>query len=135
MQPIVLSILTCGRVIFDKMTGLASIVDIVSNINAPKFPIRQNICFFCELTNGHGKCSVKLKVVKSDETDKVLFEQERPLEFKDVKQIVSFAANLQGCPFPEPGEYRFQLFADSKFLAERRILCRKVELPSGGKQG
>ncbi len=128
MQPIVLSIITCGRIIFDKMTGLGSVIDIVQNINAPHYPIRQNISFFCEMTNGHGQCMIKVKVVKTDE-DKVMFEQERPVEFKDVKQIVSFALNIQGAPFPEPGEYRFQLFGDSKFLGERRIVCRKVEMP------
>lgn len=134
MEPIVLSIMTCGRVIFDKMTGLASVIDIVQNINAPHFPIRQNICFFSEMTNGHGKCLVKVKVVKTDENDKVMFEQERPVEFSDVKQIVAFALNIHGAPFPEPGEYRFGLFADSKFIAERRILCRKVEMPQKGEQ-
>jgi hypothetical protein len=39
------------------------------------------------------------------------------------------AVNLQGIVFPRPGEYRFQLFAGGSLLGERRITCRKIDLP------
>ncbi|MFZ0034430.1 MAG: hypothetical protein WAK60_05525 [Sedimentisphaerales bacterium] len=53
-------------------------------------------------------------------------------EFKDVKQVVSLALNLQGIVLPREGEYCFQLFADDQLLGERRITCRKVTLPTKG---
>lgn len=117
------------------MTGLASIIDIVQNVNSTEFPVRQNINFFCEMTNGHGKCDVNVRMVKSDENDKVLFQQTRPIEFTDVKQVVSLALNLHGIVMPSPGEYRFQLYVDNKFLSERRITCRKVDMPQKDAQG
>ncbi len=54
------------------------------------------------------------------------------MEFKDVKQVVSLAVGLQGIVFPQPGEYRFQLYAEQGLLGERSVVCRKVELPQRG---
>ena len=59
----------------------------------------------------------------------MIFERAGTVRFEDVKQIVTLAVNLQGLVFPHPGEYRFQLLAGGSLLGERRILCRKVELP------
>jgi hypothetical protein len=35
---------------------------------------------------------------------------------------------MQGIVFPEPGEYRFQLYANNYLLGERRIVCREVQM-------
>ena len=37
--------------------------------------------------------------------------------------------NLQGIVFPHPGEYRFQLYAGGALLGDRRIICRKINMP------
>jgi hypothetical protein len=130
IQPILLSAITCGRVIFDKVSGMPSIIDIVQNINAQKYPARHpQIVFFCELTNGHGTTQIKIRLVDAQEEDKYIFEKEGAVQFKDVKQIVTLAMDLHGIVFPRPGEYRFQLFTGGSLLGERRIICRKINLP------
>ena len=130
IQPILLSAITCGRVIFDKVSGMPSIIDIVQTINAQQFPARHpQIVFYCELTNGHGRTKVKIQIVDAQEEEKTIFEKEGTVEFTDVKQIVTLAMDLHGIVLPRQGEYRFQIFAGGYFLGERRILCRKVELP------
>jgi hypothetical protein len=40
--------------------------------------------------------------------------------------IVEICLNMPGLIFPEPGEYRCQVFAGSEFLIERRILAVRV---------
>lgn len=130
VPPILLSAIICDRVIFDRISNMPSVINIIQNINAPKYPVRYwQIVFFCELTNGHGKTKTKVRLVDDQEREKIMFEQEGIVEFKDVKQIVTLAVNLQGAVFPHPGEYRFQLFAEDTLLGERRIVCRKVDLP------
>jgi hypothetical protein len=130
IQPILLSAVTCGRVIFDKVSGMPSVIDIVQTIDAQRYPARHpQIVFFCELTNGHGTTETKIRLVDAQEEEKVIFERAGAVRFEDVKQIVTLAVNLQGLVFPRPGEYRFQLLAGGSLLGERRILCRKVELP------
>ncbi len=130
IQPILLSAITCNRVIFDKVSGMPSIIDIVQTIDAPRYPARHpQIVFFCELTNGHGTTDVTISLVNTQEDEKIVFERKGKVRFENVKQIVTLAMNLQGIVFPGPGEYRFQLFAGGYLLGERRIVCRKVKLP------
>lgn len=129
VPPILLSSVICDRVIFDKITGMPSLINIIQSINAPKYPIRNVLVFFCELTNGHGLTQTTIRLISSQKEDKVLFEQKGNVEFGDVQQIVTLAVNLQGVVFPEPGEYRFQLFAGNQLVGERRVICRKVRWP------
>jgi hypothetical protein len=134
IQPILLSAITCGRVIFDKVSGMPSIIDIVQTINAQRYPARHpQIVFFCELTNGHGETKVTIRLVDAQEEEKCIFEKEGAVQFKDVKQIVTLAMDLHGIVFPRPGEYRFQLFAGGNLLGERRIICRKINLTAKGR--
>ena len=129
IPPVLLSAIVCDRVIFDKVTGMPSLINIIQAINAPKYPIRNFLVFFCELTNGHGKTQTSIRIVDAQDDNKVIFEQKGTVEFRDVKQIVTLAIALQGIAFPQPGEYRFQLYAEQSLLCERSVICRKVELP------
>lgn len=129
IQPILLSAITCNRVIFDKVSGMPSIIDIVQRIDAPRYPARHpQIVFFCELTNGHGTTNTQVRLVDTQE-EKTVFERGGTVRFEDVKQIVTLAVNLQGIVFPRPGEYRFQLLVGENLLGERRIICRQIKLP------
>jgi hypothetical protein len=130
VSPILLSSIVCDRVIFDRLSGMPSIINIIQTINAPKYPVRHDqLIFFCEMTNGHGVTRLKIRLVDIDNQDKVIFEQGQPVDFKDVRQIVTVAINLMGIVFQHTGEYRFQLFANDTLLAERSITCRQVAMP------
>ena len=130
IQPILLSAIVSNRVIFDKVSAMPSIIDILQTIAATKFPARHpQMVFFCELTNGHGTTKTAIKLVDND--DKPIFQQTGQVLFKDVKQILSLTINLQGVVFPKPGEYRFQIFTNDQLLGERRIICQKIEPPVG----
>lgn len=130
IQPILLSAITCNRVIFDKVSGMPSIIDIVQTIDAARYPARHpQIVFFCELTNGHGTTDVKISLVNTQDEEKIVFERAGKVRFENVKQIVTLAMNLQGIVFPGPGEYRFQLFTGGYLLGERRIACRQIKIP------
>ena len=133
VAPVLLSVIICDRVIFDRITGMPSIINIIQNINASQYPVRHNqIIFFCEMTNGHGNTKLTIRLVDLDNQEKIIFEQSQVVDFKDVKQIVTVAINLMGIVFQHTGEYRFQLFADETILGERSIVCRQVTLPPPG---
>ncbi|MGA2324437.1 MAG: hypothetical protein ABSG22_11385 [Sedimentisphaerales bacterium] len=130
ISPILLSSIVCDRVIFDRLSGMPSIINIIQAINAPKYPVRHDqLIFFCEMTNGHGVTRLKIRLVDIENQDKVIFEQGQPVDFKDVRQIVTVAINLMGVVFQHTGEYRFQLFANDTLLGERSVVCRQVTLP------
>ncbi len=132
VPPILLSAIICDRVIFDKITGMPSLINIIQTINAPVYPIRNVLVFFCELTNGHGKTNAMIRLVSTQNEERALFEQSGEVEFTFEQQTVTLAVSLHGVVFPEPGEYRFQLFTEGNLLGERRVICRKVQMP--GKQ-
>lgn len=126
--PILLSAIICDRAIFDHITGMPTLVNLIQVINAPKYPTRAPmLVFFCELTNGRGSRELKVKLVESHHEEKVLFEKSSKVNFKDVKQIMTVTLNLQGVVFPAPGEYRFQVYIDGSPLGERRIVCKQVQ--------
>jgi len=133
VPPILLSAVICDKVIFDKMSGSPSLINIIQSINAPRYPVRYwQLVFFCEMTNGHGTTNTKIRLIDEQQEDKVIFEQSGEVEFKDVKQIVTLAVNLRGVVFHHPGEYRFEIFAGEHLLGQRRIVCRKVQPPEKG---
>jgi hypothetical protein len=135
VPPLLLSAVVCDRVIFDRISGAPSLINIIELINAPKYPARHSgLVFFCELTNGYGKTKTKIRLVDVQQDDRAILEREGTVEFKDVRQIVRLAVDLHGIIFPHPGEYRFQLFAEGELLGERRIVCRKIKRPSKGDQ-
>ncbi|OXU14190.1 DUF6941 family protein [Sedimentisphaera salicampi] len=130
VPPVMLSAITCDRVIFDRISGMPSIINIVQIVNSVNFPLRHSeLVFFCELTNGHGQTEIEIVLVDLEEDDKILFNQKKTVEFRDVRHILTLALKMQGVVFPEPGEYRFQIYANGTMLGERRIVCRKVEKP------
>jgi hypothetical protein len=118
--PVLLSVIICDMVIIDRITDKPSIIGAFETISAPKYPARHpKLVFFCQLTNGHGKTGVTVKLVQ---------------EFKDVRQVANLTFDIGGMVFPHPGEYRFQIYAGTEFLGERRIVCRQIKLPTGGKE-
>lgn len=134
VPPVLLSAIICDRVIFDRFSGMPSLINIMQAINAPRYPVRTaQVIFFCELTNGHGKTSLKIRLVDVAQDEKVIFEKNGSAEFKDVRQVLTLAIGLNGIVFERPGEYRFQLYAGERLLGERSILCRKITPPGPNK--
>lgn len=132
--PVLLSIIICDQVIIDSITRNVSIIAAFETISAQKYPARHpRLALFCQLTNGRGKTKITLRLVDVQQEDEIMFEQTVEQEFKDVRQIANFAFNIGGIVFPHPGEYRFQIYAGTELLGERRIICREIELSSGGK--
>ena len=131
--PLLLSAIICDRVIMDSVTRTPSIIGILHTISAPKYPARHyRLTFFCQLTNGHGKTQITVRLVDVQQQDKTMFEQTVEREFRDVNQVAGLTFGIEGIVFPHPGEYRFQIYAGTNLLGERRIICREIKLPSRG---
>ena len=133
--PVLLSVIICDLVIIDRITDKPSIIGAFETISAPKYPARHpRLAFFCQLTNGHGKTRITVKLVDVQQGDKTLFEGTIEQKFRDVREVANLTFDIGGMVFPHPGEYRFQIYAGTEFLGERRIVCRQIKLPIGGKE-
>ena len=129
VPPIILAIQVCDSVILDQRTGRASVLNIFETINAPVYPATHHtMTFFSELTNGHGKVDINVKLVDVQDDDKIMAEVKSEVVFANVKQICRCILTFGGVTFPKKGEYRFQLFLNGELAGERRLVCNVVAL-------
>lgn len=130
IPPIVLSAIICDRVLFDVATKTSSLISIRDTIISPKYPIRYpQLFFFAELTNGHNDTAISVRLIDTNEDDKVLLEKNARLKFPNVKNIVSIVMGFEGLVFAHPGEYCFQVFCGKEMIASRRLICLVLKLP------
>ena len=93
----------------------------------PAFPLSvSSLGLYIALTDGRGKIPIRVRIIDADETRPPVVEGEYEFEFNDPRMIAEICMNMQGLTFPEPGEYRCQVFAGNEFLIERRIIAVRV---------
>lgn len=129
--PIVLSLIVCRRIIRDALSNEYSIIGITSEMAAPKFPL-QAPAFFCftELTGVHGDIEIEFRIVDENEERPPVAQAKAAGAASDGPLgVAQIAAMMAGLVYPEPGQYRLQLFSRGTLLAERKF--KMVELRAG----
>lgn len=127
--PDVLSLIVCDQIITDRVTGKQSLIGMFSKIHAPRFPASHaQLSVFVALTEGHGKTDLLIRVVDSNEARPPIVEGRGRVDFKNPRAIAHLALQFHGLTFPEPGEYRVQLWSGSELLREARLELIKVQL-------
>jgi uncharacterized protein DUF6941 len=120
--PDVLAMVLADAVLHDVGSGKFYINGTYSVIFANDFPVLYPlIVVYLAVTNGHGRTPIKVKLVDVDETREPIFENEGVLEFSDPLQVLETVFAVRGVRFPEPGEYRLQIFGAGQYLRERRL--------------
>lgn len=125
--PIALAMIICDAIWVDPSTGKQTLLGVFSEIGAKEFPavhplMAVHIC----MTDAEGQVPLKLQLIDADETREPLFMVENELEFPDRRVNMVMTAHMQGIAFPEPGEYRLQLFGRGEFMMERRLVVKQV---------
>ncbi len=125
--PIALAMMICDAIWVDPSTGKQTLLGVFSEIGAKEFPVVHplmavHVC----MTDAEGPVQVKLQLVDADETREPLFMVENELEFPDRRVNMVMTVVMRGVAFPEPGEYRLQLFGRGQFMIERRLVVKKV---------
>lgn len=120
--PEVLSLLVCDQIITDRLTGKQSLIGMFSKIHTRGFPASHpQLCIFVMMTEGYGEVDVLLRVVDSNDSRAPIVEGKGKVRFKDPRAIANLSLQFHGLTFPEPGEYRIQLFAEGELLREARL--------------
>lgn len=123
VSPQVLSLLVCDQIIVDRMTGKTSLIGMFGNIAARKFPMRQpQLCVFASLTDGRGKSPLELRIVDSDDARAAVVSGKATVEFKNPRAVACLNLHFNGLVFPEPGDYRVQLWSEGALLNEARLM-------------
>ena len=124
VAPVVLTLLLCEKVIVDARTQQYSLVGLVSNVNASRFPVRSpNLCIYSEITGGHGVTALTVRIVDVNEERDPVVKLDVEVNLEDPLAVTQFVFGMPSLVFPEPGDYRLQaLFSGSRLLEKRLIL-------------
>lgn len=125
--PIALSFMLCDRVILDQMTGQHSVIGIVTQVHATKFPVRSpRLCMWAELVGGHGETPLLFEIVDVNEKRDPVMRTEVVMNFTDPLAVSQMSIVVPPLPFPEPGDYRVRLLSKGTYVVERRLLLNLV---------
>ncbi len=134
VAPVVLTLLLCEKAIVDARTQQYSLIGLVSNVNAPAFPVRSpNLCIYTEITGGHGVASVTARIVDVDEKREPVVNLDFEVNLENPLAVTQFVFGMPPLVFPEPGDYRLQALSAGTRLLEKRLILREVgpQRPTG----
>jgi hypothetical protein len=121
--PYVLAMVVCDNVHVDPTTGKKTLLGLFTSVSASQFPIRINsMVLYAAITDGHGPTPIEVKLVDVNESRPPIFKAEAMIPFDDPRVVIEFLNLMLNLEFPEPGEYRLQLFGCKQLLMERRIV-------------
>lgn len=125
--PDVLALIVCDQIITDQMTGKQSLIGMFSTIHSFSFPaVHGQLCIFCSLTDGHGDTPLNIRIVDANDARPPLVEGRGTVHFKDPRGIANLALQFHGLRFPEPGQYRVQIWCEGELLREARLMLVKA---------
>lgn len=129
--PDVLAVLICDQIITDRLTGKQSLIGMFSRIHSIVFPaLHPQLAVFVALTDGHGRTELTIRIVDGNESRPPLVEGKGAVHFQNPRAIANLALQFNGLRFPEPGDYRVQLWSGSALLREARLeLVKAVPRP------
>ncbi len=114
----------------DDNTGKFFILGTRASIGAATFPFHHtSLAVYANLIDGRGETSLRLQLIDVDEAREPILEFETTVNFLDPTEEVEVAFRFQNLSFPEPGDYRLQLFGAGQFLREKRFLVIPLENP------
>ncbi len=127
VAPIVLTLLLCEKVIVDARTQQYSLVGLVSNVNATRFPVRSpSLCIYTEVTGGHGVTPMSVRIVDVDEKRDPVVKLDLEVNLEDPLAVTQVVFGMPRLVFPEPGDYRLQAISGGTRLLEKRIILREA---------
>lgn len=132
LEPDVLSLIVCDQIITDRVTGKQSLIGMFSTIHAARFPATQpQLCVYVSMTDGRSKTPVTISIVDSESSRPPIVKGDGVVDFKNPRAIANLALQFYGLRFPEPGEYRVQLYSNGTLLREARLMLAQARRPQG----
>ncbi len=120
--PDVLAMIVADGVLRDVVTNKFFIQGTYNVIGGSSFPLTQpSIVVYAAVTEGYGDTEFKLVLVDANETREPIFEMGLKVAFPDPLLVVELVFAAPSVVFPEPGEYRLQLYGAGQPLRERRL--------------
>jgi hypothetical protein len=128
--PEVLALVIADHVYRDDTSGKFFVLGTRASMGAGALPFTcPSLAVYAGLINGRGETALRLRLIDVDEAREPVVEFETVVNFLDPTEELEIAFRLLDLVFPEPGDYRLQLYAAGQFLRERRFLVIPLEAP------
>lgn len=126
--PIPLSLLIADNHLFDARTGQHSLIGIISNIQASRFPaLVARLVVFFEITSARGNVPIDVRIVDVDEKRQPIVSLSGAIDSPDPLGVHQMAVGFNNLAFPEAGDYRVQLLSGGLILLERRLVLVSLQ--------
>ncbi len=120
--PDVLSMILCEQIITDRITGKQSLICMFCSIHSLGFKASHHqLCVYVTLTEGYGETELRMRIVDANDERPPIVEGKGRVRFRDPRAIANLVLQFHGLTFPEPGEYRVQLYSAGELLREARL--------------
>lgn len=128
--PIGIALIPCEYVLDDIRTRKKSIVNIISQLRADKFPFQtQSFSILITLTGCVGNFPCTLRCIQDDTLQEVMNIQ-CDIKSSSVNDVVDVVVNFKALTFPVPGSYTFSVVVDGIPIMFRPIsVLSKVKKP------
>jgi hypothetical protein len=124
--PELLALLTADDVLREPRTGKHTIFGTYNHFYAPSFPWTQPVfVVFVAFTDSQGRVPLALRLIDKEELRPPVLQTEIELWFANPIKVVELPFYGTNLVFPEPGEYRLQVFAAGQLLGEKRLVVLK----------
>ena len=129
--------IVCDQIITDRLTGKQSLIGMFSRVHARGFPAAHpQLSVFVTLTEGYGETELLIRIVDANDARPPIVEGKGKVNFKSPRAIANLALQFHGLTFPEPGEYRVQLYSGGELLREARLELVRLRPPQrSGQEG
>ena len=128
--PTLLAMVMCEQLIRDPETGRFYLMGTQTQTFARGYPARlPRMCMYAVLTGIRGTTELELRLVRPDSVEgddvEVMTARGR-VSANDPLVDAELALMLRNLVLPQPGEYRFQLWAGTELLGERKFMVRET---------
>jgi len=130
-MPELLALLTADDVYQEPRTGKHTVFGTYNHLYAPSFPWTQRVfVVFLAFTDCQGKVSLALRLIDKEELRPPVLQNEIDLWFANPLKVVELPFYGTNLVFPEPGEYRLQIYAAGQLLGEKRLVVLRGSMNS-----
>lgn len=131
VTPYVQCLVVCDLVIREANTGKHSLIGIFSHIGASRFPaVHPRLSVYLALSDGMGEVPIRIAIVDARDSSRSLVQAETIVPLQDPRAVAEAAIEFPNVVFPEPADYRVQLYADDTLLMERRLAVSEMKPPA-----
>lgn len=122
LEPVPLAMVLCDAIHVDTTTGKRTLLGLFTAVFSSEYPVRlPALSVYASITECRGTFPIVLQVVDANEEREPICRIEGEASYDNPLGILELDFRLGVVEFPEPGEYRVQLFAAGAFLIERRL--------------